>query len=837
MISLASHHGIDSTQDASDEPLVMRQLDESQKERLAELLDCYLSDLEKGLPRSVGKLTETCPELRDALQACVDGLEDLHRMQLDDGDAIAKAPAHQTSSSQSSDVNSLGDFEIHEEIGRGGMGIVYRATQRSLRRTVAIKLLPLASVLDDRRVTRFHQEAEAAASLLHPNIVPVFATGCERGIHFYAMRFIDGVSLADHKTHDDWHIAVEQTAQIAEGLHAAHELGIIHRDVKPSNLIIDQTGKPWITDFGLARIQSDVTLTQSGDVIGTVRYMSPEQARGESAMVDGRTDVYSLGVTLYEMLAGRPAYDGQNAPSILRQVDQQAAIPLRKLRTDLPKDLRTVVDKAMSNGRDDRYQTAMAFAKDLRRVLNGEPTIARPPTWLDLWVRFALRYRRVVAATVLIGLVALLGFAVLNSRLAIQKRLAEQNATRAQRNEALTREAIDRLGMQIAERLADIPAADSVRHHLLIQTLDYYTRLASQTTSGASLSLPNELDLAITLGKIGSFQGELGRTDEAIVSLQHSETRLARLAKRHPANITLQRQWAVSQNNLAQQLAHAQQLDEATLWFGRALANQKRLPTSTVIKMEMATTMNNFGQLLSESGAWNEAKDVFLRAITLLGDESDDIDTGGQDLRSTIESNLAGLLAHKEPAEAARHARRSIERQSKQLAQNPGDAKLAARVVASLNTLAISQAAQSEHASVVSTLEQAVSISKQLRNRWPDHLNHRRDLTVSLNQLGLSLTALQENTEAAKVFGEAATEARVVADAFRDDAEVQSMLASVLNNAAIAYRQLGQHAEADNQFQEAIMLQERATELAPHVQRYQRLLQKHQQNLSIQPTT
>ena len=309
----------------SDEPLALRNLTDDQEERLGNLLEQYMTGLETGLPPSVDSLTRSCPELREALHACVGGLESLHRMAGgENSDSVGEEASVENS-------RQLGDFELHEEIGRGGMGVVYRATQTSLRRTVAIKLLPLTSVLDSRHLTRFQQEAEAAASLQHPNIVPVFAVGCQRGIHYYAMQFIRGTSLDEGRVKArSWRVAVTQAAQVADGLHAAHELGIIHRDVKPSNLIIDQNGKPWITDFGLARIQSDVSLTQSGDVIGTMRYMSPEQARGESAIVDGRTDVYSLGVTLYELLTGVPARDGEDAPSILRQIDERNDCPAAK---------------------------------------------------------------------------------------------------------------------------------------------------------------------------------------------------------------------------------------------------------------------------------------------------------------------------------------------------------------------------------------------------------------------------------------------------------------------------------------------------------------------------
>src|SRR5205807_464467 len=250
-------------------------------------------------------------------------------------------------------------FRLLREVGRGGMGVVYEAEQISLRRRVALKVLPFAATLDPKRLQRFRNEARAAACLHHPNIVPVHGVGCVRGVHYYAMQFIEGQSLARvieelrehwgsaklahpapdrhstaskpwsiraqasrstaplgafssrHSIREPAHFsAVAQIGiQAAEALEHAHQLGIVHRDIKPANLLLDGRGDLWITDFGLARLQDDHGLTMTGDVLGTLRYMSPEQAAG-SKDLDHRTDVYSLGATLYELLALRPAVAG-----------------------------------------------------------------------------------------------------------------------------------------------------------------------------------------------------------------------------------------------------------------------------------------------------------------------------------------------------------------------------------------------------------------------------------------------------------------------------------------------------------------------------------------------
>jgi serine/threonine protein kinase len=351
-------------------------------------------------------------------------------------------------------AGTLGDYRIVREVGRGGMGIVYEAEQMSLGRRVALKVLPFAATMDPRQLQRFRNEGRAAASLEHPHIVPVYGVGCERGVHYIAMKFIDGRTLAalldEQRTATPGPVAAEPTTapaaqpavdpekatvvqatattepmprdsayfrrvaewgvQAAEALEHAHSLGIVHRDIKPANLLVDGQGKLWVTDFGLAHCQSQAGLTMTGDVVGTLRYMSPEQALARHVLVDHRTDVYSLGVTLYELLTLEPAFGGRDREELLRQIASEEPLKPRRRNKSIPAELETIVLKALEKNPTDRYDTAQGLAEDLERFLKDEPIRARRPSLVQRARKWARRHQPVVwsAAAALLAIVAVI---------------------------------------------------------------------------------------------------------------------------------------------------------------------------------------------------------------------------------------------------------------------------------------------------------------------------------------------------------------------------------------------------------------------------------------------
>jgi WD40 repeat protein/serine/threonine protein kinase len=444
---------------------------------LTEATDAFMEELHGGGQPDVEEFARHYPAVADALRHVLPALR------------LLRVPDNVAEPGREPALGCLGDFRILREIGRGGMGVVYEAEQLSLGRRVALKVLPFASTLDPRQLQRFKNEAQAAALLHHQSIVPVYATGVDRGVHYYAMQFIEGRTLAaviaelraqaeresggngqTPATHSEAANAVltgpwipkdapppsstdsrgtapgvalpptmpapEETtpkagisterstrspayfravaqlgAQAAEALEHAHEMGIVHRDIKPANLLVDGRGQLWVTDFGLAHCQNQAGLTMSGDLVGTVRYMSPEQALAKRVIVDHRTDIYSLGVTLYELLTLEPAFNGLDRQELLRQIAFEEPTSPRRLNPAIPAELETIVLKAAEKNPLERYATAQELADDLERYLRDEPILARRISQAERLRRWCRRNPTVSGLTAALVLVFFAGFA------------------------------------------------------------------------------------------------------------------------------------------------------------------------------------------------------------------------------------------------------------------------------------------------------------------------------------------------------------------------------------------------------------------------------------------
>lgn len=495
--------------------------DDSRSERLNEILLNYVEACEAGNTPARESVLNAHPDLHDELTLFFEERERLQWFgnllrdeQQDQGPSLTPADPER---------GRLGDFRLIREVGRGGMGIVYEAEQISLGRRVALKILPFAAALDPRQLQRFRNEAAAAAHLRHENIVSVHAVGHERGVHYYAMQFIDGQSLASlisefRKPADDrteastvpacrimtegkprtsqwfeWVARMGRQAAIA--LEHAHQTGVVHRDIKPANLLLDTQGQVWITDFGLAQVANESSLTFTGELLGTLRYASPEQISGRRGVVDQRSDVYSLGATLYELLTLRPPFNSTDRHELIQQISTQPPPSPRAIVSEIPVDLETILLKTLQKDARDRYATAQDLAEDLDRYLNHRPIIARPPGLADRFLSWARRHPSAMLSGS-VFLIVLTAGSILTTVLVSAERertrreqvrtqqaytAEQQRAEEAESRLNLARRAVNELLIISEEELVGRPELLVIRKRLLSAALNFYQEVLRES--------------------------------------------------------------------------------------------------------------------------------------------------------------------------------------------------------------------------------------------------------------------------------------------------------------------------------------------------------------------
>ena len=428
----------------------------------------YAESVRGGKRLSVDSVAEANPEheseLRDLLPV-IEKLEQARQSHIQRPSGLATLGV--------SRPERLGDFQLVRQIGRGGMGVVFEAVQKSLGRRVALKVLPSSLLSGDDQLRRFEQEARTAAALHHTNIVPVFGVGQDQGFHYFVMQRIDGHGLDALLLEPDRKLTPKQVArlggQAASALAYAHHQNVLHRDIKPANLLVNEDLELWITDFGVAKALEAEAVTRTGDVVGTLRYMAPEQVIGEA---DVRSDIYSLGLTLYELLAGRPAIDDSSIrQAIVARRPAPSPPPLRQLNPDVPIDLETILQTAMSNDPAARYQTASSFQQDLNAFLEGSAiSVRRTPVWERIH-RWGRRNPAVAALSVL-SMMLLASVAVLSTTGLIQLGAAfereQQNRQKAEQIAEVAVGTVDQIfqrfagGMENTESDKEFAAAPAI---------------------------------------------------------------------------------------------------------------------------------------------------------------------------------------------------------------------------------------------------------------------------------------------------------------------------------------------------------------------------------------
>jgi serine/threonine protein kinase len=716
---------------------------------------------------AISEYTEKYPELAGELQEILAALvliEEHGRAQVEPGpESVSHAQADSPAPVQ------LGDYRVLREIGRGGMGVVYEAVQESLGRHVALKVLPSHALLDGVRLKRFQHEAQAAARLHHTNIVPIFGVGTVEGVHFYAMQFIQGRGLDEviselrqlkHQERKGSPLTVIEGdgspaqlasasggnlstisdtprfyrsvaalgAQVAEALDHAHRHGVLHRDIKPSNLLLDAAGAVWITDFGLAKADGTEELTHSGDLVGTLRYMAPEQMRGKG---DARADIYSLGSTLYELVTLRPAFDAPDRAALIRQIVQDEPARPRKLDARIPRDLETIVLKAMAHDPASRYATAAEMAADLRRFLDDKPIAARPVGLPERLWRWCVRRPALAGLagglllSLTVGVAGILwqwgraethlrevvrqqGIAENMLGVAQQQRqraednfqeasnqriIAEQRAAEAEASYQVAREAVNELSTVSEHELFTQPGLQPVRLQLLIRAQEFHQK----RLAGRDEDVVARRDLAQSYLQLARLKHNLGPTGEVADAYKKAIAVLTPIEGDRTTTILLAR----AENSLGLEQINQHDRAAARVTLGQARQRIDRLladdANNRSAEATLAGIFNNLGYLMSMS-AEIPREERFEEAIEL----------------------------HKQ----------SLAIYRRLAADNPKDLSLQFSVSSVLGNMARRHQSLARYEEARALLEEDLRIRKDLLRRQPKSLELQRDLAVTLNALG-----------------------------------------------------------------------------------------------------
>lgn len=755
--------------------------------RVVRALEFYLSELEAGRVPNRSALLAEYAEVAGPLADCLDGLEFLRTAARP---ADEPTPIHQP--------ERLGDFRLIRAIGRGGMGVVYEAEQLSLGRRVAVKTLPLAAGLQPTDLRRFRHEARTAALLSHPHIVPIYAVGEDRGVHYFAMRLIEGRSLAElierrrpengstlpqaapgnpTATHgeavevepvpdgegtpfpDDPRFAAELALQAAEALAHAHAAGIVHRDVKPANLLLDDRGHLWVADFGLAFLPGATRLTQSGALVGTLRYMSPEQVEPRRGVVDGRADLYGLGATLYELVTRRPVIEAGDHGAAIAAVLNRTPIPPRRLNAKVPADLETIVLKMLAKNPSDRYASADDLADDLRRFLAGKPILARRPTLYERLIRWAGEHR---AATLAAGAAVAV---VIGLQAVHQRELAlERNETLIERQQA--RAAVDDLYGHFSEQwLAIEPGAEPRQREFLAKAQAYYDRLAAMPGS----SWDDRFAAAVARRRAANIAVRLGREDDADAKYRDAEDRFRELATEARERVEAMREIAICAADYGNLLRMRGRSDDAAgqfrsaeayfrqliernepdprdraglagvennlglLWQNRGKANDAEacfrsarsrfaalagdFPNRAIFVSEAANCGHNLGEVQSDTGRLEDAVSTF-RETLILRQRARELAPGvpayRRELARTQTSLAAAMLKSGKIADAAGIAEQAVAERERLAAESPAVPAYRFEWACGLRILAECRSADGRRADANRTAEHAVELLKPL---------------------------------------------------------------------------------------------------------------------------
>lgn len=806
----------------------VRRLPPQNSEAAADLVfQEYLVRERLGETATVEELTSRFPELATII-----------RDQIGLHEALATLGNHPNNSSSRTDPGlpqvagepaaigeSIGDFEVLEELARGGMGIVYRARQKSLNRIVALKMILAGRYAASDQVRRFHFEAEAVARLDHPNILPIYEVNHQCGRHYFAMKYVEGgnLSSAVRRLLDQPKVAVGILVKVCRAVHFAHQRGILHRDLKPVNVLLDQDDRPYISDFGLAkwadRADGD---TASGSVIGTPAYMAPEQAFAKSQLTTA-ADTYSLGAILYELLTGRPPFRSENVLATLRLVQDVDPIAPHQIRPTVDRDLETIALKCLEKDPSKRYGSAEALADDLDRWLRDEPITARPvTTWEQVlkWVRRRPAVAGLAAALLFVVVSSIVSLAVLYAKAEDRRRDAEsaqasaeleRDHVREQRRR--TRRALDdMLSEEGLNWLTTQPDLSSQQRAFLGRALKYYEEFAA----GEAANPEARADLGEAKFRIAYINGALGRLPQAETALRQSLDILEELGQAPSSSAERRDHLASGYTNLSNLLVQTGRLPDAAIAAQRAISIRKHLileqPTVVEYARSLASVQSNLGVIYARLSRWNEAESAFRSAISAqeqLAANHPQVPKYQAEAAGS-HHNLARLLAKiGRASEAEAEARRSLEVFRKLADAHSEDPTYAADLARSYINLGQLFSEQGRLTESEAEYREGVEIQEKLAKKYAAVPDRRADLATSRHELALLLYKLERFADAEREYRkELALRERLVTDA-PTDADASLYLSQSHNALGVLYATMGRNSDAESAYRAAIAIQEK----------------------------
>ena len=701
----------------------------------------------------------------------------------------------------------IGDYEILKELGRGGMGVVYKARHRILKRTVALKMILAGSHSSGTALQRFLAEARAVAHLQHPGIVQIFDMGQHEGLPWFSLEFVDGSDLQrslDAKPRDARSSAT-LVETVCRAMQYAHDNNILHRDLKPANILLDSAGNPKVTDFGLAKEvdSEDSGATRDGTIMGSPSYMPPEQARGQIAAVSPKSDQYSMGAVLYQMLTARPPFITDRPLETVMQVINNEPVAPRQLQPSIPVDLETICLKALQKDPAQRYESCQAMADDLRRYLNGEPILARPISRLRRAWRWCRRNPKIAAPSALAGLFICLtaiiaSWAWATTSAQARQIAAEKKNVEAQRDEAERQKVIANQQKAVAEEKEALARQQA---NLALQNIQFVlteadSRLKTQPGM-ADLRIAiltavskkwDEIDVGLTGGVRGeaiptlmSLRQEIGKAFLELDKLEDADREFANLYTMSAERIALKGRNDATRTNRAKiafvrtpvvkrigrdPAAALQLLKEAESLVRECLSDpqpQPKSPPPTEIKELLSAILQNLGVHYMEQGQLATAESHFSEALSTIADvlksvrEAPDFKDLNQDLRDqrTAERQInhdklaLGLayinirLGKTDEALAlydkAIAGRREIYERRKTMSL------LKSELASHLANYAQSLLWISQLDNAIPIIQEAVSLSEELHQADPQQADYTRRLTAALYTMA-SLRDLQSHT-------------------------------------------------------------------------------------------